>query len=90
MKIYDDKVIVAIESIVENQVRASGIFGELHRLDGEKIIDAIIDQLEGFVLAPKEPTEEMLEAGYQDSFDAKGFEIKIIYKAMLNAFEQGK
>ena len=43
---------------------------------------------EGFVLVPKEPTEKMLEAGYQDSFDAKGHEIKDIYKAMIKAQEQ--
>lgn len=42
---------------------------------------------EGFVLVPKEPTEEMLEAGYQDSFDAKGYEIRGIYKAMIEAQE---
>ena len=44
--------------------------------------------IEGFVLVPKEPTEKMLEAGYQDSFDAKGHEIKDIYKAMIKAQEQ--
>lgn len=88
MKIYDDKVIVAIESIVESQVRASGLFGELHRLDGEKIIDAIMDQLEGFVLAPKEPTEEMMYAGYKSRSEIDS--LKTTYKAMLNAFEKGE
>ena len=43
---------------------------------------------EGFVLVPKEPTEKMLEAGYQDSLDAKGHEIKDIYRAMIKSQEQ--
>lgn len=42
----------------------------------------------GFVLVPKEPTNKMLDAGYENSYDAKGFEIPLIYKAMIEAVEQ--
>lgn len=54
------------------------------------LLAAVLDSVQklgsgDFVLAPREPTEKMLEAGYQDSLDAKGFEIKIIYKAMIES-----
>lgn len=42
---------------------------------------------EGFVLVPKEPTNKMIDAGYESSYDAKGFEIPLIYKAMIEAQE---
>ena len=42
---------------------------------------------DGFVVVPKEPTNKMLDAGYEDSYDAKGFEIPLIYKAMIEAQE---
>jgi hypothetical protein len=58
MSLYKNEVIVAIEKIVEQQVEASGITGELHRLDGEKIVDAIMEQLEGFVLVPEDQAKD--------------------------------
>ena len=65
---------------------------KLYEADFIEIVTVCVDQAqavpEGFVLVPKEPTEKMLEAGYQDSFDAKGHEIKDIYKAMIEAQEQ--
>ena len=65
---------------------------KLYEADFIEIATVCVDQAqavpEGFVLVPKEPTEKMLEAGYQDSFDAKGHEIKDIYKAMIKAQEQ--
>ncbi len=86
MSLYNEKIIVAIENAVQQQVEASGVTSELHRLDGEKIVDAIIDQLEGFVLVPKEPTEEMMFAGYESK--EKTNNLKINYRAMVEAQEQ--
>ena len=43
--IYQSKVICAIESTVYDQFEASGVTGELHRLDGEKIVDAIAENI---------------------------------------------
>lgn len=43
---------------------------------------------EGFVLVPKEPTQKMIDAGYESSYDAKGFEIPLIYKAMIEAAQE--
>lgn len=42
---------------------------------------------EGFVVVPKVPTPKMIDAGYENSYDAKGFEIPLIYKAMIEAQE---
>lgn len=42
-KIYSDKTIVALENHVESQLKASGINAEMHRLDGEKLIDTILE-----------------------------------------------
>lgn len=52
MNLNDPKIVVAIENAVCNQLEASGITADLFRLDGEKIIDVIMQQLEGFVLVP--------------------------------------
>lgn len=41
---------------------------------------------EGFVLVPKEPTEEMLSAGYESK--EKTNNLKINYRAMVEAQEQ--
>lgn len=42
----NQKTIVAIEQMVEQQVEASGITNDIFRLDGEKIMQAIIDSQE--------------------------------------------
>lgn len=52
MNLNDPKIVVAIENAVCNQLEASGITADPFRLDGEKIIDVILQQLEGFVLVP--------------------------------------
>jgi len=52
MNLYDSKIVVAIENAVCNQLEASGITADPFRLDGEKIIDVILEQIEGFVLVP--------------------------------------
>lgn len=98
MNLNDPKIVVAIENAVIEQVEASGITGELHRLDGEKIIDVILEQLEGFVLVPKESLKVALfwmnedidpwQMG-GDSF-ADLFEHKpILEKVLIEAQEQG-
>lgn len=45
---------------------------------------------DGFILVPKEPTPKMIDAGYGSSYDAKGFEIPLIYKAMIEVQEPAK
>jgi len=50
MNLNNEKIIVAIENAVIEQVEASGFTGELHRLDGEKIVDVILQQIEGFAI----------------------------------------
>ena len=83
MSLYKNEVIVAIEKTVEQQVEASGITGELHRLDGEKIVDAIIEQLEGFVLVPEVISDEWMEvfveqklSEYCKSYEELPFSVK--------------
>jgi len=58
MKLNDSKIVVAIENAVCHQLEASGIKADPFRLDGEKIIDVILEQLGDFVVVPKEPTKE--------------------------------
>lgn len=83
MKLNDTKIVVAIENAVCDQLEASGITADPFRLDGEKIVQVILDQLGDYVLVPKEPTSEMLYCGYAapDNLAAK-------YKAMIEAQEQ--
>ena len=59
MTLYKNEIIVAIEQVVEQQIKASGITAEPHRLDGEKIVDAIMEQLEGFVLVSKDQFDSL-------------------------------
>ena len=88
MNLNDTKIVVAIENAVCDQLEASGIKADPFRLDGEKIVQVIIEQLGGYVVVPKEPTPKMIDAGYENSYDAKGFEIPLIYKAMIESQEQ--
>ena len=92
MNLNDKKIVVAIENAVCEQLEASGINTDPFRLDGEKIVDVILEQLEGFVLVPKEPTEEIINAMH-DSFlgafiEGKatgGQSIEFAYKSMIEA-----
>ena len=61
-----------------------------HANDSLRIWQAAKDQAipKGFVVVPKEPTNKMLDAGYWDSYDAKGFEIPLIYKAMIEVAQE--
>ena len=61
MNLNDKKIVVAIENAVCEQLEASGINTDPFRLDGEKIVDVILEQLEGFVLVPKEFNEKLAE-----------------------------
>ncbi|RYL25077.1 hypothetical protein [Acinetobacter piscicola] len=78
-------------------------FGADHNMEGcsfTEIVERMFDELsktqaitEGFVLVPREPTDEMIEAfsdGYMDSLfaDFKGAS-RDGYKAMIEAQEQG-
>ena len=96
MNLNNEQIIVAIENAVIEQVEASGFTGELHRLDGEKIVDVILQQIEGFVLVPREPTEEMLGAAWEappvggPSTNRRIFHEKqtVVYKAMVDEAEK--
>lgn len=57
MKLNDSKIVVAIENAVCHQLEASGIKADPFRLDGEKIIDVILEQLGDFVLVPTKNTK---------------------------------
>jgi hypothetical protein len=97
--IYQSKVICAIEGAVQDQVEASGIKAELHRLDGEKIVDAIAENIhfpklsETHVLVPKKPTQDMMVNALaviatgisQRSIDE---EIHMLWEKMLEAANQ--
>lgn len=58
MKLNDAEIVVAIENAVCDQLEASGITADPFRLDGEKIVQVILDQLGDYVLVPKEPNRE--------------------------------
>lgn len=96
MNLNDKKIVVAIENAVCEQLEASGINTDPFRLDGEKIVDVILEQLEGFVLVPKEPTLMMSKAGAKANSEClndnaplgeKLYEhpAKQVYKAMIEA-----
>ena len=94
MNLNDTKIVVAIENAVCDQLEASGIKADPFRLDGEKIVQVIIDQLGDYVVVPKEPTPKMIDAG-MDGFcfplDNGRFckhDLIFAYRAMLEAQEQ--
>lgn len=58
MNLNDTKIVVAIENEVCDQLEASGIKADPFRLDGEKIVQVIIEQLGDYVVVPKEPNQE--------------------------------
>lgn len=45
MNLYDEKIIVAIEDAIQNMVEASGITADVFRLDGDRVIDALLQAL---------------------------------------------
>ena len=94
MNLNDTKIVVAIENAVCDQLEASGIKADPFRLDGEKIVQVIIEQLGGYVVVPKEPTQELLNK-MQDFFVGAfengltgGQSIHCAYIAMIKAQEQ--
>lgn len=89
MKLNDKKIIVAIENAVCEQLEASGIKADPIRLDGEKIVDVILEQLDWYVLVPKYPTCEMIEAGSDTGYRTGGH-IESIWDAMIEAQEPAK
>lgn len=69
MNLNDTKIVVAIENAVCDQLEASGIKSDPFRLDGEKIVQVIIEQLGDYVVVPKEPNLEFKDKlrGYLDN-----------------------
>lgn len=64
MNLNDPKIVVAIENAVCEQLEASGIKADPFRLDGEKIIDVILQQLKGFVLVPEDQAKDTERLNY--------------------------
>ena len=89
MNLNDTKIVVAIENAVCDQLEASGIKADPFRLDGEKIVQVIIEQLGGYVVVPREPTREMLIAADNCAIDGK-VTAHNIYKAMIAAAQEPK
>ncbi|RVT36869.1 hypothetical protein [Acinetobacter indicus] len=86
MKLNDTEIVVAIENAVCDQLEASGITADPFRLDGEKIVQVILDQLGDYVLVPREPTEEMIQAGRDERRDLGT--VASTYKAMIEAVQE--
>lgn len=62
MNLYDEKIIVAIEDAVQNMVEASGITADVFRLDGDRVIDALLKALgDDYVIVPVELSESIAE-----------------------------
>ena len=61
---------------------------EGNELAGQWVMDSISKHLEGMVIVSAEPTEEMLDRGY-DISDA-GAELRDVYKFMIGTLEESK
>ena len=84
MNLNDTKIVVAIENAVCDQLEASGIKADPFRLDGEKIVQVILEQLGDYVVVPKEPTERMLDSAYSSISDNLHYaDLENIYRAMI-------
>ena len=88
MNLNDTKIVVAIENAVCDQLEASGIKADPFRLDGEKIVQVILEQLGDYVLVPKEPTKAMHKAGQDMVTFGCGYDD--IYNAMVEASQEQK
>lgn len=92
MNLNDTKIVVAIENAVCDQLEASGIKADPFRLDGEKIVQVIIEQLGDYVVVPKEPTPKMIDATW--NFDEEIQDMshnsrnEFIYNAMIAAAQE--
>ena len=94
MNLNDTKIVVAIENAICDQLEASGIKADPFRLDGEKIVQVIIEQLGDYVVVPKEPTQELLNK-MQDFFVGAfengltgGQSMHCAYVAMIEAVQE--
>ncbi len=83
MNLNDTKIVVAIENAVCHQLEASGIKADPFRLDSEKIIDVILEQLGDFVLVPKVITDDWMKnyieskvSDYCDDFKDSPFYVR--------------
>lgn len=92
MNLYDSKIVVAIENAVCNQLEASGITADPFRLNGEKVIGVILEQIEGFVLVPMVPSERIVNAVRQcyegEAYLPYSLYSEFINQAMIEAHEQ--
>ena len=62
MNLYDEKIIVAIEDAIQNMVEASGITADVFRLDGDRVIDALLQALgDEYVIVPVQLSESIAE-----------------------------
>ncbi|TCB17350.1 hypothetical protein [Acinetobacter sp. ANC 5045] len=87
MNLNDTKVVVAIENAVCDQLEASGIKADPFRLDGEKIVQVILEQLGDYVVVPKEPTEAMLRAANDHVMNTHATPFSA-YKVMIEAVQE--
>ena len=87
MKLNDKKIVVAIENTVCEQLEASGIKADPIRLDGEKIVDVILEQLDGYLLVPKKPTRRMIDAAMKDH-EGDAFLPYSIYRSFVKAAQE--
>ena len=59
MNLYDEKIIVAIEDAIQNMVEASGITADVFRLDGDRVIDALLQALtDEYVIVPVDQAKD--------------------------------
>ena len=93
MNLYDEKIIVAIEDAIQNMVEASGITADVFRLDGDRVIDAILQALgDEYVIVPKTIPENVVErlknSSYHWGENTKDY-FSPIYKIMVEQAARG-
>lgn len=65
MNLYDEKFIVAIEDAIQNMVEASGITADIFRLDGDRVIDALLQALgDEYVIVPVDQAKDAVRLDF--------------------------
>lgn len=65
MNLYDEKFIVAIEDAIQNMVEASGITADVFRLDGDRVIDALLQALgDEYVIVPVDQAKDAVRLDF--------------------------
>lgn len=86
MNLYDEKIIVAIEDAIQNMVEASGITADIFRLDGDRVIDALLQALgDDYVIVPKKPSEEFLSKAIRRYLEVS--DLSVITSRMFHLYE---